>query len=186
MVIVVMGVCGSGKTTVGVRLAERLGWEFYDADDFHSPENKRKMSQGIPLTDEDRLPWLAALQAQIRTCESEGRNIVLACSALREAFRRSLASAAKEIRYVYLYGDKTVIEARLAVRKHHYMNPDLLDSQFETLEEPEGAIRVDVAGTPDEIVSEILAALEGTRTDLRSGGAPAGGAPTSAPSSRSR
>src|SRR5690348_5666447 len=104
MVIVVMGVSGSGKTTVGERLAERLGWAFYDADDFHSEANKRKMHAGIPLTDADRLPWLAALQDLIRESDAAGRSIVLACSALREQFRQSLAAAVRRLCFVHLRG----------------------------------------------------------------------------------
>lgn len=158
MIVVVMGVCGCGKTTVGVRLAERLGWEFYDADNFHSEQNKRKMNQGIPLTDEDRLPWLAALQKLLQESARESRSIVLACSALKERFRRDLADGL-DVKYVYLHGTKALIAERLTHRTDHYMNPALLDSQFAALEEPKDAIYCDVAQDPEEIVTELIGSL---------------------------
>jgi gluconokinase len=159
MILVAMGVCGCGKTTVGRLLAETLGYQFYDADDFHSPENKRKMNQGIPLTDEDRLPWLASLRHQLRECDHAGESAVLACSALRAQFRRDLADGIPDMAFIYLKGSKEVIAERLAVRKDHYMNPNLLDSQFAALEEPEDALIADVSGAPEEIAAGILSRL---------------------------
>jgi gluconokinase len=159
MIVVTMGVCGCGKTTVGELLAERMGWEFYDADNFHSEQNKKKMNQGIPLTDEDRLPWLAALRGLLQESEREGRSIVLACSALREKFRRDLADGL-DVKYAYLHGSKDLIAERLTHRTDHYMNPALLDSQFAALEEPKDAIYCDVAKDPEEIVEELIEELK--------------------------
>ena len=160
MILVVMGVSGSGKTTIGVRLADRLGCAFHDADDYHPAENVEKMSRGEPLTDEDRLPWLANLRNLLLDAEREGRSLVLACSALREAFRRSLEEGVDDVRFIHLRGDRALIAGRLAERKGHYMPPSLLDSQFAALEEPEDALVVDISGEPDEIVSSILHALK--------------------------
>lgn len=149
-----MGVQGSGKTTVGQALAARLGWNFADADDFHSTANKAKMSAGIPLTDEDRMPWLAAVRAAM---EKAGRNLVMACSALKEKYREQLVFPG--VRVVYLRGSQELIAARLQARQHHYAKLDLLPSQFEQLEEPRDAVVVDIAHSVDEIVEEIVAAL---------------------------
>jgi len=149
-----MGVQGSGKTTVGQALAARLGWNFADADDFHSTANKAKMSAGIPLTDEDRMPWLAAVRAAM---EKAGRNLVMACSALKEKYREQLVFPG--VRVVYLRGSQELIAARLQARQHHYAKLDLLPSQFEQLEEPRDAVVVDIAHSEDEIVEEIVAAL---------------------------
>ena len=148
-----MGVQGSGKTTVGQALAARLGWNFADADDFHSTANKAKMSAGIPLTDEDRMPWLAAVRAAM---EKAGRNLVMACSALKEKYREQLVFPG--VRVVYLRGSQELIAARLQARQHHYAKLDLLPSQFEQLEEPRDAVVVDIAHSVDEIVEEIVAA----------------------------
>ena len=135
MNIVLMGVAGSGKTTVGKRLAARLGgrWRFCDADDFHAPANIEKMRRGRPLTDADRAPWLAALGAHLRACASQGESVVLACSALKEAYRRQLAAASEITRFVYLQTDFAAIHARLQRRRRHYMKADLLRSQFDAL-----------------------------------------------------
>lgn len=154
MIILLMGVQGSGKTTVGQALAARLGWNFADADDFHSTANKAKMSAGIPLTDEDRMPWLAAVRAAM---EKAGRNLVMACSALKEKYREQLVFPG--VRVVYLRGSQELIAARLQARQHHYAKLDLLPSQFEQLEEPRDAVVVDIAHSVDEIVEEIVAAL---------------------------
>jgi gluconokinase len=154
VIILLMGVQGSGKTTVGQALAARLGWNFADADDFHSTANKAKMSAGIPLTDEDRMPWLAAVRAAM---EKAGRNLVMACSALKEKYREQLVFPG--VRVVYLRGSQELIAARLQARQHHYAKLDLLPSQFEQLEEPRDAVVVDIAHSEDEIVEEIVAAL---------------------------
>jgi gluconokinase len=155
MIIVLMGVSGSGKTTVGQVLAQQLDWKFCDADDYHSAANIEKMHQGIPLTDEDRKPWLQALAMLIDSARDRGENIVLACSALKHAYQKYLRHNLDVVHYVCLCGSEEVIKKRLADREGHFMNPGLLDSQFEILEPPEDAIRVDVNGTPEAIASEI-------------------------------
>ena len=159
MVIVLMGVSGSGKTTIGEILSERLGWAFYDADDFHNEANKKKMNAGIPLTDDDRQDWLLALQRLLRENDAAGRNILLACSALKERYRRILAEGADDVRFVHLKGEKSLIAGRMAARKGHYMNPALLDSQFEALEEPEDALAVDISDDPEMIADVVMTAL---------------------------
>jgi gluconokinase len=159
MVIIVMGVTGSGKTTVGQRLAETLGWRFHDADDFHPPANKAKMHAGIPLTDEDRWPWLRALRAEIEKALADEAGAVVTCSALKRAYRDVLSGGLPHVRYVHLTGDPEVLAARLAGRRGHFMNPALLDSQIATLEAPADAIAVDVALTPDQQVAVIRRAL---------------------------
>ncbi|NVO12486.1 MAG: gluconokinase [Rhodoplanes sp.] len=158
MIVVLMGVSGSGKTTVGLLLAERLGCGFSDADGFHPPKNVEKMRAGIPLTDDDRWPWLHALRAAIEGWEREGVDRVVACSALKQVYRDILAPR-DDVTFVYLKGSAAVIGPRLAARTGHYMNPKLLDSQFAALEEPAGALTVDIAGTPGEIVADILGKL---------------------------
>jgi gluconokinase len=159
MLILVMGVAGSGKSTVGTRLASVLGWEFADAVDFHSPENVAKMAAGIPLTDEDRAPWLDALQATVRRLESNGRHIVLACSALRSAYRDLLCAASRQPAVVYLQADRPLIFERIAQRHDHFMPATLIDSQFAALEEPNDAMRVPADWPPDQIVAAIRAHL---------------------------
>jgi gluconokinase len=159
MVIIVMGVTGAGKTTVGRRLAADLGWRFHDADDFHPEANKAKMHAGIPLTDEDRWPWLRALRGVIEQALADGAGAVVTCSALKRAYRDVLAGGLDGVRYVHLTGDPRVLEARLAGRRGHFMNPALLESQIATLETPDEAIEVDVALTPAEQVAAIRRAL---------------------------
>jgi len=159
MVIILMGVTGSGKTTIGRLLSEQLGWKYYDADDFHSAANVEKMHQGIPLNDEDRRPWLESLRELIRKSLEQDENIVLACSALKESYR-DLLVLDERVRVVYLKGDYELIRKRLSERHGHYMNPKLLDSQFETLEEPTDALCVDVTPPPEEIVKTIRQRLD--------------------------
>lgn len=153
-VIVVMGVSGSGKTTVGVKLAQELGWPFYDADDFHSAANREKMAQGIPLNDADRAEWLKSLKALIQKHVEEGTSCVLACSALKQRYRDTLAVNEK-VRFAYLRGSFEQIETRMKLRKDHYMPVELLKSQFEALEEPRDAVIVDISHSPDEIIQII-------------------------------
>jgi len=164
MVIVVMGVCSCGKTTVGKLLAAALGVAFYDADDFHSPSNVEKMKAGVPLEDEDRLPWLTKLVKQMGQWQTAG-GAVLACSALKECYRRILRKGTSEIRFVYLRGSKERIIERIRNRKGHYMPPELVDGQFATLEEPTDAIVADITLPPSKIVERVLQAIEGEKTD---------------------
>lgn len=158
-VVVVMGVSGSGKSTVGRLLAERLGCRFVDADDLHPPANVAKMAAGQPLSDADRAPWLAALRALISRALEQDAPLVLACSALRQNYRAQLAVDPARVRFVHLAGDAALIAQRQAERRDHFMPAALLASQFATLEPPTDAITVDVAPDPAAIVEQILAAL---------------------------
>ena len=161
-VLVVMGVSGSGKTTVAAMLAGRLGWEFGDADDFHPAANIRKMQGGAPLTDADRAPWLAAMAAWIVATRAVGRHGVLACSALKRAYRQVLIDGHDDVRLVYLQGDRALIGGRQAARHNHFMPASLVDSQFATLEEPgpeEHAVTISVVPHPPAIVAAIVAAV---------------------------
>jgi gluconokinase len=156
MIIVLMGVSGSGKTTVGTVLAQQLGWPFIDADDYHPPANVEKMRRGIPLTDEDRQPWLGALRELVREACQRGVNLVLACSALKHAYQDYLAQAEPAcVRYVHLRGSEEQIRQRLATRTGHFMNPALLHSQYEILEPPADALEVDITPSPEVIASQI-------------------------------
>lgn len=158
MVVLLMGVTGSGKTTIGLALAESLKWQFIDADDFHPPANVAKMRAGIPLDDADRIPWLASLHDAIIGWLETGTSVVLACSALKHSYREQLL-VGPEVRLVYLRGSRELISLRLSERHGHYMNPDLLDSQFATLEEPRDALVVDVDAAVPQIVNNIRKAL---------------------------
>jgi len=160
MVLVLMGVSGSGKTTVGKLLATQLRWEYVEADDFHPAANVETMRAGVPLTDADRRPWLDALRLKVdRLCES-GTDAVLACSALKHAYQDYLERDEPGcVRYVYLHGSEAQIRERLAARTGHFMNPALLHSQFESLEPPADALRVEVAGSPEAVVAEIRRGL---------------------------
>lgn len=160
MIVIVMGVTGAGKTTIGRALATALGWEFHDGDDLHSEANKLKMRSGIALDDADRAPWLAAIRKLILAMLSEGRDGVVACSALKQSYRDEIVVDPKAVKIVYLKGSKEMIAERLRNRGAHFMDPDLLQSQFDTLEEPRDAIVVDIAAAPEAIVNEIVAALE--------------------------
>jgi gluconokinase len=159
MIIIVMGVSGSGKTTIGTQLAEALHWTFVDADDFHPAANVDKMRRGIPLTEEDRRPWLSALRSQITAWLEQQQSVVLACSALKAWYRRELLVDPSRMRMVYLKGPFSLIERRLARRKGHFLGRELLASQYTTLEEPTEALVVDAALSPADIVQEIRKAL---------------------------
>ncbi len=146
-----MGVSGSGKTTIGMLLAQDLGWPFYDGDDFHPAANVAKMSQGIALTDDDRDAWLAALRQLIERLLRERQSAIIACSALKQAYRVRLQGFESAVQFVYLKGNYDLIQSRLQKRHGHFMKADLLQSQFETLEEPENILTVDVAQEPAKI-----------------------------------
>ena len=161
MIIIIFGVSGAGKTTVGKLLAQELGWQFLEADDFHPPANIQKMSNGRSLTDEDRWPWLDCLRKKIEQLLAAGKNAVLACSALKRGYR-DLLRVSDEINFVFLRGDYALVEKQLRSRSHHFMNPELLQSQFDDLEEPqadEHALTVALGRPPEEIVEEIEAKL---------------------------
>ena len=160
--LVIMGVSGSGKSTVGERLAKRLGWEMVEGDRLHPPANVEKMRRGIPLDDADREPWLDRIGEQLRAWAAAGRSGVLTCSALKYAYRAKILAWRPDARFVYLKGSEDLIGARVSARHHEYMPASLLKSQFETLEEPtpdEPVITVDAGGTPDREVDKIIDAL---------------------------
>jgi gluconokinase len=159
MVILIMGVSGSGKTTIGQMLAAQLNWQFQDADDLHSPANIEKMHQGIPLTDADRRPWLRSIRAQIDRTIDHHTNLILACSALKAAYRQDLDVGADRVEFVYLKGSIELIQQRLKQRTGHFMNPDLLKSQFADLQEPDDAIVIEIDRSPAEIVHQIATEL---------------------------
>ena len=161
MIIIVFGVSGAGKTTVGKLLARESGWHFVEADDFHSAANIEKMRSGRPLTDEDRWPWLERLREEIKRMVATSKNAVVACSALKRAYRDRLR-VSDEVKFVFLRGDYALVEKQLRSRRGHFMNAALLQSQFDDLEEPqadEHALTVALGRTPEEIVGEIEAKL---------------------------
>ncbi len=155
MVILLMGVSGAGKTTIGRQLAYGLGWRFFDADDLHPPANLEKLRHAIALSDDDRRPWLESVRALIQEAIETQRNVVVACSALKRAYRDRLIVDAAAVKLVYLKGAPDLIESRLADRRNHFMSRDLLASQFETLEEPLDALVVDIAQSPAAIVRTV-------------------------------
>ena len=159
MVIVLMGVAGSGKTTVGLALAAQLGWTFRDADEFHPPGNVDKMSHGIPLTDRDREPWLAAIRAYIDETLARGDRAVITCSALKEHYRQILVPDPTQVKLVHLVGDVALIAERMRAREGHFMKAEMLASQFADLEPPRDALTVDIAQPPEVIVAQIRKTL---------------------------
>ena len=158
MLIIVMGVSGSGKSTIGKEVAEKLNLPFFEGDDYHSEKNIQKMSDGLPLDDRDRRPWLKAINGLLLEY-GEGYGAVFTCSALKKSYRTLLASNVEKIHWIFLHGPKEVIRNRLLERKDHFMQAELLDSQFSILEEPEEAIRVDLRKDPSTIVNNILSQL---------------------------
>jgi gluconokinase len=160
MIVVLMGVTGSGKSSVGHLLSIITGWQFADGDDYHSTENKQKMHSGIPLTDEDRGPWLACLHDLLLDWKEKGQNGILACSALKESYRKILSTGNSDIRFVFLDVPRDVLEQHLRGRKDHFMNPGLLDSQLATLEIPYDALRIPATDSTEETVDLILRHLK--------------------------
>jgi gluconokinase len=156
MIVLVMGVAGAGKTTIGQALAQELGWPFIDADDYHPPENVAKMKAGVPLEDADRWPWLNLVNEELK----RRQQAVLACSALKASYRERLAQGIERFTTVYLYGDFALINERMKSRRHRYMPAALLESQFAALEPPADAIRVDVAADPSSCVALIRRRLQ--------------------------
>jgi gluconokinase len=157
VIVIIFGVSGAGKTTVGKLFASELGWRFVEADDFHPATNIKKMRSGHPLTDKDRWPWLERLRQQIEQSLSAGENAVIACSALKRAYRDRLR-VSHEVKFVFLSGDYALVEKQLRSRSAHFMNPALLQSQFDALEPPqpgEGVFKIELGRTPAEIVNEI-------------------------------
>jgi gluconokinase len=160
VIVIVMGVSGVGKTTIGAPLAKRLGWKFVDADDFHPPANVAKMAAGTPLQDTDRWPWLDRLNAELKTAQSRSESVVLACSALKESYRKRLTAGLQRFEVVFLHGELELIRNRLAQRQHRYMPPSLLESQYAALEPPANAIAIDVSGEPKAAIAAILGRLK--------------------------
>ena len=163
MILILMGVSGTGKTTLGKMLSNDTGWPFLDGDDFHPAANKAKMASGVPLTDEDRAPWLAILHGKIAEYASANKSMILACSALREQYRTVLRGGLSPdtVRFALLEADPAVIAAHLAGRHHEYMNPHLLNSQLATLEAPgDEAWHIEVDGTPQESLALLEAKLQ--------------------------
>lgn len=158
MIILLMGTTGAGKTTVGKLLAEKLGWIFLDADDFHPAANIEKMKHGIPLTDADRWPWLEQIHSELVRLNEAGKNVVLACSALKDSYRKRL-SAGFDLRIVYLRGSYEVMRSHIAARHGHFAGASILAGQFSDLEEPQDALVVDVGATPGEIADQVVRRL---------------------------
>ncbi len=150
-----MGVAGSGKTTVGEKLAREVGWLYHDADTFHPPENVAKMSASIPLTDADRAPWLAAMRHHIENCLEQHQGAVVSCSALKESYREILLVDPERVKLVYLQGSRDLLWARISSRQDHFMKPAMLDSQLATLEEPAQALTLNIALEPKSLVAAI-------------------------------
>jgi gluconokinase len=160
MIVILMGVSGVGKTTIGRILSGKLGWPLFDADEFHSAASIEKMRNGIPLDDADRWPWLDRMNAMLKDREGRGESVLLACSALKQAYRDRLSKGTAELRWIYLKGRFDLLHARLEARKGHYMKAGLLESQFAALEEPGDALNVDIDDTPDAIADSILRRLQ--------------------------
>ena len=155
MVLIIMGVAGCGKTTVGRMLSVKLGWKYFEGDEYHPKENVAKMSAGIPLNDDDRKPWLLKLRSIIEDALAQGTNIILTCSALKESYREIL-KVNDDVKFIYLKGSYELIESRMKLRKDHFMKPGMLKSQFDALEEPTEAIIIDIDQELNKIVDEII------------------------------
>ena len=159
MVVLLMGVAGSGKTTIGRQLAADLGWKFADADDFHPPTSVAKMSAGIPLEDSDRAPWIAAIRLYIETRLERNEDAVVTCSALKEKHRAILLGGSPQVKLVYLRGTRELLWSRISSREGHFMKPAMLDSQLATLEEPAHALVIDIAQPPEKIIADLRQAV---------------------------
>lgn len=159
VIIIVMGVSGAGKSLVGSMLADELGWPFFDADEYHPASNIEKMKKGAPLSESDRVPWLRELALLVEELDRSSRSAVIACSALRQTYREIIAGKTGDVRFVYLKGEFEAIQQRVRERQGHFMHPDLLESQFDILEEPEDAVIVDIEQLPDRTVSRVRQAL---------------------------
>lgn len=159
MIIVLTGPMGCGKTTIGRLLSEKLGWRFADGDDYHPAENIRKMRQGVPLSDADRIPWLHLLREHLMQTNARGENLIMACSALKRQYRKILGIDQRSVLSVYLKGSHELLQQRIEKRTHQYMNKGLLASQLATLEEPQSGLSVDIDATPEEIVNRIISGL---------------------------
>ncbi len=157
--LLLTGVAGSGKTTIGKRAAAALGWPYFEADDFHSDTNRAKMATGTPLTDEDRAPWLAAIRTKMDAVRAAGGRAVFTCSALKQSYRDVLTGGTDDVVLVFLTADRETILARVARRRGHFMKADLVDSQFEALEPPADAVTIDVRLTPGAVLERVLAAV---------------------------
>ncbi|XP_013417696.1 probable gluconokinase [Lingula anatina] len=189
MIVILMGVCGCGKTTIAQLLSDKVGWPIAEADDYHTPENKAKMARGIPLEDQDRLPWLLALHQVIQRWLDEGSSGIITCSSLKKIYREIIlngnvgaedfaedknpsringaAFPPQNVKFVYLKGDKETIAQRMQMRTGHFMPPSLVESQFQTLEEPtedENCIIMDIAEPPDRIVEKIIHSFDNIGT----------------------
>ena len=159
IVLVLIGPMGCGKTTIGKVLSKKLGWPFYDGDDFHPRENVKKMRAGSPLNDDDRLPWLNILRTEIKTWLRNGHGALLACSALKQQYRDILGIDQENVISVYLKGSYALLQKRIGSRKHPYMNKQLLQSQIDTMEEPEGGLTVDIFPAAEEIADTIIKSI---------------------------
>lgn len=153
--ILIMGVAGSGKSTIGRQLANEMGWPYHEADDFHSDANKAKMARGIPLDDHDRAPWLASIRTAMESSIAAGQSAVFTCSALKEKYRQILCDGLPQTRLVYLSGSRDLLLARLQGRSGHYMKPEMLASQLAALEPPAGALTLDIGEPPEKLVAQI-------------------------------
>ncbi len=160
MVIIIMGVAGVGKSTIGKMLSKRISWNFYDGDGFHPKANIEKMRKGMQLTDSDRWPWLRAIRDLIDECLSENKPSIITCSALKKTYRKFLKQDRDNVIFVYLKGDEKTIWERLSSRKGHFAGADLLESQLETLEEPENVLSVDISKQPEDITNFIIEKLD--------------------------
>jgi gluconokinase len=160
--VILMGVSGSGKSSIGLALSARLGWSFYDGDDFHTPQSVEKMSNGIPLSDEDRFPWLDTLNRLIVEKTKARENLILACSALKRSYRQRLRRGITHLNFIYLDGEYDLIWSRMQARGDHYMKPAMLQSQFKALEMPRYAVRINIDQPVEAIIESIITALETT------------------------